>query len=72
VPGGVVGVLESEGLDLGAAERKREAERGRIEADIAFVSRKLDNPGFVAKAPERVVAAEREKLERLRAELAAL
>ena len=34
--------------------------------------RKLGNQGFVAKAPPEVVQAEREKLERLRAELEAL
>ncbi|MEA2217638.1 MAG: Valyl tRNA synthetase tRNA binding arm, partial [Solirubrobacteraceae bacterium] len=33
---------------------------------------KLSNAGFVAKAPPPVVAAERDKLQRLREELAAL
>ena len=27
-----------------------------------FLSGKLNNPGFVAKAPEKVIAVEREKL----------
>ncbi|HEX2086379.1 MAG TPA: class I tRNA ligase family protein, partial [Solirubrobacteraceae bacterium] len=72
VPGGVVGVLPTDGLDLGAAERKRAAERERLESEIARAEGKLGNEGFVAKAPEAVVAAEREKLDRLRAELEAL
>jgi valyl-tRNA synthetase len=71
-PVGAVGVLATEGLDLGAAERKRETERSRLEQEIARAEGKLSNPGFVEKAPEPVVAAEREKLERLRAELEAL
>jgi valyl-tRNA synthetase len=72
VPGGVVGVLETEGLDLGAADRKREEQRARLEKEIARAEGKLSNEGFVAKAPPQVVAAEREKLDRLRAELEAL
>ena len=71
-PLGAVGVLATEGLDLGAAERKRDAERGRLEQEIARAEGKLANDSFVAKAPEAVVAAERDKLERLRAELEAL
>ncbi len=72
VPGGVVGVLETDGLDLGAAERKRADERARLEKEIARAEGKLSNQGFVAKAPAHVVDGEREKLERLRAELEAL
>ncbi|HEV2814232.1 MAG TPA: hypothetical protein VGW10_13340, partial [Solirubrobacteraceae bacterium] len=71
-PLGPVGVLATDGVDLGAAERKRTDERVRIEREIARAEGKLSNDAFVAKAPEAVVAAEREKLERLRAELEAL
>ena len=55
-------VLAGAGLDLGAAERKRAARRAKLEAEIERAERKLANAGFVAKAPEAVVAAEREKL----------
>ena len=72
VPGGAVSVFATDGLDLGAAERKRAAERERLEKEIARAEGKLSNPGFVENAPEPVVTAEREKLERLRAELEAL
>jgi valyl-tRNA synthetase len=71
-PLGAVGILPTEGLDLGAAERKLEVERERLQKEIGRAEGKLSNEGFVAKAPEAVVAAEREKLERLRAELEAL
>jgi valyl-tRNA synthetase len=72
IPGGVVEILASDELDLGAAERKREAARGTLRAEIERSERKLANEGFVAKAPPAVVQAEREKLERLRSELEAL
>jgi valyl-tRNA synthetase len=72
IPGGAVGVLPAEGVDLGAASRKRDAERARLEQEIKRAEGKLSNQGFVAKAPADVVEAERGKLERLRAELAAL
>jgi len=72
VPGGVVGVPAGAGVDLDAAERKREAERARLRAEIERAERTLANAGFVAKAPDHVVAAERAKLERLRADLDAL
>ena len=45
-----------------------EAERARLQKeldaakkDLQFVENKLNNPGFVAKAPEKVIAQEREK-----------
>ena len=71
-PLGAVGILPTDGLDLAAAERKLGVERERLEQEIARAEAKLSNDGFVAKAPGPVVAAEREKLERLRAELEAL
>jgi len=72
VPGGTIEILPSAELDLGAAERKREAERARLEAEIERSEAKLANEGFVAKAPPEVVQAERDKLARLRVELEAL
>jgi valyl-tRNA synthetase len=72
VPGGAVELLASEHVDLEAAERKRAAQRAKLEAELERAERKLANQGFVAKAPPHVVQAEREKLERMRAELEAL
>jgi valyl-tRNA synthetase len=72
VPGGVVEILPTSEVDTGAAERKRAAQRATLEQEIERSERKLANRGFVEKAPEEVVRAEREKLERLRSELEAL
>ncbi len=72
VPGGAIEILASDELDLGAAERKREGRRHKLEAEIERAERKLANQGFVAKAPPLVVEAEREKLARLRSELESL
>jgi valyl-tRNA synthetase len=72
VPGGAVEVLASDDVDLGAAERKRDAKRAELEAEIAVQEKKLGNPGFVDKAPAPVVQAVRDKLAALQAELEAL
>jgi valyl-tRNA synthetase len=72
VPGGSLEVLSDEGLDLQAAERRRVAARERLEAEIGRMQGKLSNAGFVEKAPAAVVEAERQRLERLCAELEAL
>jgi valyl-tRNA synthetase len=61
-----------EGVDPAEAAAKIEAARKTLRAEIKRAEGKLSNEGFVAKAPEAVVAAEREKLERLKAELEAL
>jgi valyl-tRNA synthetase len=69
VPGGNVAVLASEQVDL-EAEKRRAAERVKVlQGEIKRAEGKLANQGFVAKAPEAVVQAEREKLEKLRKEL---
>ncbi|MDR3766263.1 MAG: valine--tRNA ligase [Butyricicoccus sp.] len=63
-----------------AKERARlTKEKAKVQKDIDFVMKKLNNPGFVNKAPEAVIAQEREKaakyqelMEKLDASLAAL
>ncbi|MGZ4258843.1 MAG: valine--tRNA ligase [Solirubrobacteraceae bacterium] len=72
IPGGAVEIFGSGELDLEAAGRKLAARRGQLEAEIQRAERKLSNDGFVSKAPKDVVDAERDKLTRLREELAAL
>ena len=41
-------------------------ERAKAEKDLAGIEKKLSNPGFLAKAPETVVAGEKEKADKLR------
>jgi valyl-tRNA synthetase len=72
IPGGTVEVLSAEGLDLGAAERRRVLAKQKLLAELERVQGKLERPGFVEKAPAAVVEGERERLRRLRAELEAL
>jgi valyl-tRNA synthetase len=45
--------------------RRLEKALAKLEKDLAFVARKLENPAFAEKAKAEVVAAEREKHERL-------
>jgi valyl-tRNA synthetase len=74
LPGGAV-CLPLAGVVDGAAERARlEKALKKAEKEAEGIARKLDNPGFLAKAPEEVVeenrerlAAAREEAERLRA-----
>jgi valyl-tRNA synthetase len=72
IAGGAVEIFASEELDLEAAGRKLAARREQLEAEIQRAERKLSNDGFVSKAPKDVIEAERDKLTRLREELAAL
>jgi len=70
IPGGALAILE--GVDLAAHAQRRERERERLAGEIERLRGKLANDAFVANAPPAVVAAEREKLARLEAELDAL
>jgi valyl-tRNA synthetase len=72
IPGGTVSVMASDAVDLGAADRRMTKQREALCAEIERASGKLANEGFVAKAPPAVVDRERDKLKRLREELAAL
>ncbi|HEY7623137.1 MAG TPA: valine--tRNA ligase [Solirubrobacteraceae bacterium] len=67
--GGAAEIRAGTLVDPAEEQRKRDAERERLRNEIARAESKLANEGFVAKAPEHLVAAEREKLERLRREL---
>ena len=59
-------------IDFEAERARLGKEKKKVEDDIAFVMKKLNNPKFVDKAPESVVAAEREKADKLREHLAKL
>jgi valyl-tRNA synthetase len=72
IPAGGVQVDLLTGVDPAEAAAKVEAQRAHLRKEIAIAEKKLANEGFVAKAPEAVVAAQREKLERYRQELEAL
>jgi valyl-tRNA synthetase len=72
IPGGTVEIIAGDGLDLEAAARRRAARRAQLEADVQRSERKLANESFLSKAPPDVVAAERDKLARLRDELGGL
>ena len=59
-------------IDFEAERARLGKEKSKVEDDIEFVMKKLNTPKFVDKAPEKVVAAEREKAEKLREHLAKL
>jgi valyl-tRNA synthetase len=60
------------GVDPEEEAHKREVLQKELAVEIKRAEGKLANEAFVAKAPEAVVRAERDKLARLRAELEAL
>jgi valyl-tRNA synthetase len=72
IPGGVVHVLASEAIDPEEAAKRVEAQREKLRGEIKRAEAKLANEKFVDRAPAQVVDAEREKLERYKAELEAL
>jgi valyl-tRNA synthetase len=69
---GPVEILASADVDAEAVRRRLDERRSELRSEVERGERKLANDGFVAKAPPDVVAAEREKLEAYRAELAEL
>jgi valyl-tRNA synthetase len=69
---GPLEILPSADLDEAAIGERLAERRRTLESEVKRAEGKLGNEGFVAKAPAEVVAAEREKLERYRAELAEL
>jgi valyl-tRNA synthetase len=69
VPGGTVHVLPTQDIDTGEADRRRAAERTKLEQEIARLEGKLANEKFVERAPSAVVEGERAKLDRYRGDL---
>lgn len=66
-------------VDFEKEKARLEKEKAKVQKDIDFVMKKLNNEGFVAKAPATVIAQEREKaakyqelMDKLNASLAAL
>lgn len=59
-------------IDVEAESARLDKEIDKAEKDIARLAGKLNNEGFVAKAPEAVVNAEREKLSNAQAALQTL
>jgi valyl-tRNA synthetase len=66
---GPVRVLASDAIDAEAVAARLEARRAELRSEVARAEGKLGNEKFVDRAPAEVVAGEREKLERYRAEL---
>ena len=48
--------------DVEEEEKRLLKEIGKLDKDIEFLEKKLENPSFVERAPADVVAKEREKL----------
>jgi valyl-tRNA synthetase len=59
-------------IDVAAEKERLRKQIDRIEADVERSESKLANPNFVERAPSRVVAQERERLEKSRATLQSL
>jgi valyl-tRNA synthetase len=72
VPGGAIEILEGGAVDPAAAKARIEKQRAALQAELEKAKAKLENQGFVSKAPAAVVDAERAKVAQLEAELRAL
>ncbi|CAG0953566.1 partial Valine--tRNA ligase, partial [Geobacteraceae bacterium] len=49
-------------VDVEEEEKRLLKEIGKLDKDVEFLAKKLENPSFVERAPADVVAKEREKL----------
>ncbi|WP_443646838.1 valine--tRNA ligase [Candidatus Ponderosibacter sp. Uisw_141_02] len=63
VDGMEIGLPLADILDLTAEAARLNKEIGGVTAEIEKISRKLNNPGFIAKAPEDVVDENRRRLD---------
>jgi valyl-tRNA synthetase len=72
VDGLEIGLPLAEILDLDAEAARLHKEIGATKAEIEKLSKKLDNPGFITKAPEEVITENRRRLEEENTRLAGL
>ena len=63
VDGADIGLPLAGILDLDAERARLEKAIAGVTAEMEKISRKLDNPGFIAKAPDEVVAENRRRLD---------
>jgi len=63
VDGMEIGLPLADILDLTAEAARLNKEIARVTGEIEKIAKKLDNPGFIAKAPEDVVAENRRRLD---------
>ena len=59
-------------IDLGAERRRLEKDLAAARADVDAAQRKLSSPAFVERAPEAIVAKNRDRLAAAEAEIARL
>ena len=59
-------------VDFAAEKARLEKELEAAKKDLEFVENKLNNPGFMAKAPEKVVAQQREAQQKHKAKISML
>lgn len=52
-------------IDFEKERARLNKEKQKVQKDLDFLNKKLNNPGFLAKAPQAVVAQEREKVAKL-------
>ncbi|MDO5548104.1 MAG: valine--tRNA ligase [Eubacteriales bacterium] len=59
-------------IDFDKERARLNKEKKKAEKDLAFIEKKLSNPGFLNKAPEKVVEGEKLKAEKLHEQIAKL
>ena len=59
-------------MDFEAEAKRLQKELAAAEEKLAFINKKLDNPGFVNKAPEKVVQQNRDEAAKLTEKIANL
>lgn len=64
VPNATVYIPLTELVDMEKEKQRLETEQKKLKGEIDRIIKKLGNPGFVNKAPEKVVQAERDKQEK--------
>lgn len=67
-----IGLLVARTIDLAAEKERLEKELNKLKEDISKLEARLQNPDFLAKAPEAVVAEHQQRLAELRLKQGAL